>query len=87
MSLIQLEDGRTFPHYKLEILSWSIGSAFTLQDELESYPRTKAIIEAMRIHRPEQLERERHELIKSMLCDRIFGHNAGKLLKLIETTI
>lgn len=79
-----LEDGRQFPQWNGETLSWDIGASFTLADEREGYPRTKAIIAAFREHRPEQLERERRELLKSALGDRVLGHNARKLLGLIE---
>jgi hypothetical protein len=83
MATITLEDGRMFPVFNNEILSWDTGSAFTPRDEQEGYPRTRAIIAAMRQHRPEQLERERRELLKASF-DRMFGHNARKLLTLIE---
>jgi hypothetical protein len=83
MTTITLKDGRTFPSYNGEILSWDLGSSFTLRDEQEGYPRTCAIIAAMREHRSEQLDRERRELLKASF-DRMFGHNARKLLALIQ---
>lgn len=47
----------------------------------------RAVIRAMRIERPEALERERRELIKSSLCDRVFGYNAKEALRVIEEEI
>lgn len=73
-----------FPQHNGEALPWSLGAVFTYQDELDGYPRCRAVIDALQEHRPDQLEQERRELIKSSLCDRLFGGNAKRLLKLIE---
>jgi hypothetical protein len=83
MTTITLEDGRVFPAHNDEVLSWDIGSSFTPRDEREGYPRTRAIILAMREHRTAQLENEQRQLLKASF-DRMFGHNARKLLALIE---
>jgi hypothetical protein len=83
MTTITLEDGRVFPAFEGKPLSWNIISSFTPRDEQEGYPRTRAIISAMRKHRPDQLEHERRKLLKASF-DRMFGHNARKLLALIK---
>jgi hypothetical protein len=81
--MITLDDGRVFPSFDGKPLSWDIGSVCTQKDESEGFPRTRAVIQAMREYRPEQLERERRLYLKHSF-DRIFGHNARKLLALIE---
>ncbi len=78
-----LADGRTFPAYGDETLSWSIGLYHTFAEEQAGFPRMRAVIRAMLAHRPEQVERERREMLKASF-DRIFGHNARKCLNVIE---
>ena len=81
---ITLEDGRQFPtHDGITPLSWPLASHFTLQDEREGYPRCKAVLAEMS---DEQLEKERSENVRASF-DRLFGHNAKRLLKLIEAEI
>jgi len=80
---VTLPDGRVFPTLDGTAMSWDIGSAFTLSDEQSGYFKTRRIIRAFRELRPEQLERERRELVKASF-DRMFGHNARRLLALIE---
>ncbi len=78
---IKLPDGREFPtHDGVTALSWPIGANFTLADEHEGYPRTKAVLSEMS---DEQIERDRAENVKASF-DRLFGHNAKRLLQLIE---
>lgn len=48
-------------------------------------PRAKAVIAAMREHRPAELEKERRDLQRASF-DRMFGRNAARLLALIEGT-
>ena len=84
MARIKLADGREFPtHDGVTPLSWPIGSHFTLQDEREGYPRCKAVLAETS---DEQLERDRFENLKASF-DRVFGHNAKRLLVLIEAEI
>lgn len=83
-NMVQLPDGRLFPCYNGEVLTWALGSHFTHADELEGYPRTKAQIAALRAHRPDVLEYECRQLVKSALADRLFGHKAEELLNLID---
>jgi hypothetical protein len=83
MTTITLDDGRIFPAYQGAALSWDIGSQFTSRDESEGFPRTSAVIAAMRQHRPDQLERERSSYLKHSF-DSVFGHSARKILNLIE---
>jgi hypothetical protein len=80
---ITLEDGRVFPQYQGEALSWSIGLYHTFTEAQAGYPRMRAVIKAMIACRPEQIERERRELLKASF-DRMFGHNAKKALAVIE---
>lgn len=84
VELIKNASGYEFPVYNGELLSWVI--SLTLADELEGFPRAKAVIRAMQQYRPEQLERERVEMLKGSF-DPIFGHNARKALRLIESTL
>lgn len=79
--LVRTADGREFPTYQGEFLSWDIGSSFTPRDQSEGYPRTRAIIRAFAKHRPDVLDRERSSLINSSF-DWMFG--ATKLLSLID---
>ena len=80
---IKLEDGREFPtHDGVTPLSWPIGAHFTLQDEREGYPRCKAVLAETS---DEQLERDRVENAKASFG--LFGHNARRLLVLIEAEI
>ena len=81
---IKLEDGREFPtHDGVTPLSWPVGSHFTLQDEHERYPRCKAVLAETS---DEQLERDRFENLRASF-NPIFGHNAKRLLVLIEAEI
>ena len=82
--LVTLADGRTFPTYEGETLSWSIGLYHTLNEERAGYPRMRAVIQAMRVHRPEALRRERYDMLKGSF-DRIFGYNARKVLDVIDS--
>jgi hypothetical protein len=85
-TLVQLADGRVFPQFNGETLSWSIGLYHTLAEEKQNYPRARAVIRAMCEHRPMDLERERRELVK-VSFDRMFGHNARKLLAVVNEEI
>lgn len=85
VELITLPDGRVFPVYNGEPLSWDVNSQATLSDEKEGYPRTKTVVRAMIQERPEQLHREKSSLLRGSF-DRMFGHNARKLLAVIEST-
>lgn len=82
-ALVTLPDGRTFPQQAGKALSWSIGLHFTTADQQAGYPKTRAVIRAFAEHRTEDLRREKRELLKASF-DRMFGHNARKLLALIE---
>ena len=78
-------DGRIFPEYEGETLAWDINLYMTPKERRSGYPRARAVIEAMQAERPEQLERERREMLKASF-DRMFGHNAKQVLDLIEET-
>jgi len=79
--LAKNESGYEFPVYNGQLLSWAI--SLTLADEQEGYPRARTVIRAMHQYRPEQVERERVEMLKGSF-DRVLGHNAKKALDLIE---
>ena len=83
--LIQLPDGREFPVYNGEPLSWVISP--TLTDEKEGFPRLRSVIRAMMEKRPEMLEEERRQLVKSSLCNPVFGVVAERVLKIVEEEI
>jgi hypothetical protein len=75
-----------FPSLPGEALAWSIGLYTTHAEKALDYPRARAVINAMIIHRPVQLERERREMVKASF-GKMFGHNAAECLRIIETTI
>lgn len=84
--LITLDDGRVFPEYDGKPLAWDVGAYFTASEQNAGYPRMRAVILAMQAHRPEQLERERRDMLKGSF-DRLFGHNARRCLAVIEDTM
>lgn len=75
-----------FPSLPGEALSWSIGLYMTDAEKAINYPRARAVVRAMRIHRPAQLERERREMVRASF-NAMFGHNAAECLRVIEDTI
>ena len=84
MALIKLDDGRVFPtHDGITPLSWPVGSHFTLTDEREGYPRCKAVLAETS---DEQLAKDRAEHVKASF-DKLFGHAAKRLLRLIDAEI
>ena len=78
------KDGREFPILDGELLSWSIGVYMTLEQQRLGYPKARAVVRAMIDHRPEQLRSERYEMLKGSF-DRVFGHNAGACLEVIDS--
>lgn len=76
---------RHFPTYNGETLSWDIDLYNSRAEEREGFPRARAVIAAMRQHRPEQLRAEHQAYLKASF-DRMFGQNARKMLRLIEET-
>jgi hypothetical protein len=83
---VTLEDGRFFPALDGYTLCWSIGSYASWNDQRDGYRKMRAVIRAMMTHRPELVERERREMLKASF-DRMFGHNAQKVLDVIEDEI
>lgn len=81
--LVTLDDGRQFPQYNGEALTWDPGCYHTIAEEQAGFPRMRAVIQAMRVHRPEQLEHQRMEMLKGSF-NKMFGHNARKALAIIE---
>ena len=80
---ITLPDGRVFPQYDGEVLSWSPGLYHTYAEERAGFPRMRAVLRAMLAQRPDQFEREYLEMIKSSF-DRIFGHVARQAIIVME---
>ncbi len=76
-------DGREFPEYQGELLSWSIGLYNTFDEARIDYPKMRTVIRALLVYRPEQVERERREMLKASFGS-LFGHNARKVLTVIE---
>lgn len=83
IELITLNDERVFPGYNGEALCWDIGAYNSVDEERAGYPRMRAVIRAMIEHRPDQIERERHEMLRASF-DRMFGHQAKRSLRVIE---
>jgi len=82
-----LEDGRVFPvSPEGEVLSWDIGLYATQAEAQLGYPKARAAIAAMQAERPEQLVRERASLTRAT-SNRMHGHNARALLKLIDSVV
>src|SRR6266481_978742 len=75
------EHGHEFPIYDGQLLSWSL--SMTLADEQEGFPRLRTVIRAMMERRPEQLRKERYEMLRGS-SDRMFGHNASKCLHIMD---
>lgn len=75
------EYGSEFPLFNGQLLSWALD--MTLRDEQEGFPRLRTVIRAMVERRPQQLERERIDMVKGSL-DPAFGHNAKKCLQIID---
>lgn len=86
VELITLSDGRVFPQYEGETLSWYIGLYHTTAEERLGFPRMRTVIRAMLAHRPEDLERERYQMLKASF-DRVFGRIARVMLAVIDEEI
>jgi hypothetical protein len=82
-TLTTLADGRVFPEYEGITLSWSIDLYNTHEEERVGYPKMRAVIRAMKKVRPGQLESEYTGAIRASF-DKMFGHNARKVLAVIE---
>jgi len=74
--------GFEFPMHEGRLLSWDIGSYMNPEEERLGHPRARMVIQAFMERRPEQLEREKRHFLKASF-DRMFGHNAQKILNLI----
>lgn len=78
---ITLDDGRVFPVYEGQAIAWAFDNCAAEQQK--GYPKMRAVIRAMKEHRPEQLQHERRELLKASF-DRLFGHVAKQMLAVID---
>lgn len=79
---LTLPDGRTFPQYHGEPLSWSIALYLTPAESAQDYPRARAVIRAMQAHRAAALAHERHAVLRGSF-NAMFGHNARLVARLI----
>lgn len=80
---ITLDDGRVFPVYDGRALAWSLSLYNSAAEQQNGYPKMRAVIRAMKEHRPEQLQHERRELLKDSF-DRMFGHVARRMLAVLD---
>ena len=78
------EHGYEFPIYNGELLSWHLSS--TLDDQRQGFPKMRTVIRAMIERCPEQLAKERHEMLKGSF-DKMFGHNAKTVLDVIDSEL
>lgn len=79
---ITLSDGRVFPCYNGEALSWNPGGQFTIADGEQGYPRTRAVLRALREHRPEQFAREKADALRG--CFGLFRGNGERFYRIVE---
>lgn len=75
------EHGFEFPMYNGKLLSWTL--SLTLADEQQGCPKLRTVVRAMIERRPEQLFQEKRDLLRASF-DRMFGHNAKKVLRVID---
>lgn len=80
--ITNLPDGRVFPVYEGQPLSWSIGLYMTANEQHVGYPKATAVVNAMRVHRPDQLARERRDCVRASFG--MFRGNAANLLRVID---
>lgn len=83
VELVKLPDGRVFPVFAGETLSWDPGLYMTIAEELIGWPRARAVLAAIATHRPDQLQKLRRNMLRARF-DRVFGRNAERLLTLID---
>lgn len=76
-------ESRPFPEYKGEKLSRSPGLYLTDAEAKVDYPKLKAVLADMT---DEELAKERSDALKGSF-DRLFGHNAKKMLNLVDNEI
>jgi hypothetical protein len=76
-------NNNSFPEHNGEALCWSIGAYDTINEQNAGYPKMRAVIAAMRDHRPELLQKERRLLVRASF-DRMFGRVAAKQLRIID---
>lgn len=82
-TLETLPDGRTFVRYHDgSLLSWSPTLYDTLAEERADYPRMRAVVAAMREHRPDDLAREIREH-RATLLGRVFRGSA-RVMAILE---
>jgi hypothetical protein len=80
---VRLDDGRVFPQYSGEPLSWSPGAYDTSAEKSRGYPRLHAVVAAMAEHRPDELRREWRAATKASFGG-VFGPAAREYLGVLE---
>ena len=75
---------REFPVHEGELLAWDAGLYMSAAEDRIGFPRARAVLRQMLIHRPEQFQREKREMLTASF-DRVFGHNARKAMALYES--
>lgn len=81
--LIAGHGGNLYPCHDGQPLAWSPGLYQTFAEQELGFPRMRAVLRAMRDHRPEQLRRERFEMLRGSFCS-LFGRAARLALEIID---
>lgn len=88
VELGETPDGRAFPMHEGKLLSWDIGSHNSHNEQQAGYPKMRTVIRAKLQHgRGDEVEGERRDMLRSAMGDRMFGHNARKVLDVIEDEV
>ena len=77
---IELADGRVFPCYQGDTLSWDFGMYMTSPEEREGFPRAQRVLSEL----PAKRLRQEYSSYLRATFDNMFGHNAKKAFALIE---
>ena len=74
-----------FPCHNGEALAWDPGPYMTWNEAGQGYPKAMTVLRALRDYCPNRFDLMHIETLKNSMQDAMFGHNAAKLLNLIET--
>ena len=73
---VETTEGYIYPHTgDMKPLCWDFAAYHTATEERAGFPKMRAVIRAMIVHRPEQIRREYRELVKASF-NKTFGYNA-----------
>jgi hypothetical protein len=75
---ITLPDGRRFPAYEGEALSWDFGIYLTAKEEHIGLARARAVLAALAAERSDQLQREYQEALKGCIGTRPQSFSGGQ---------